>query len=356
MAEVDPVILKLIADNRSYRAELTNTTRIAKAALSQQQNAVKNLERQFKSSSSAIALSVRGLAGTLAAAFSVQRIKELADGYTRFTNQLAVAGLEGARLTRTQETLFAIAQRYGVELESLGTLYSRGTQSSKELGASQADLIQFSTGVAAALKIQGTSATEARGALLQLSQILASGTVRAEEFNSVNEGALPILTAVANNIAAAGGSVGKLKLLVNDGKVSSQEFFRAFLAGSKALEEQAAKASLTIGNAFTVLNNALGLYIGRADDSLSATERISAAIIALSENLDTVATALSIISALLLGRFVGGAVAGSGPFACWPLMHRSPRPALQGPPLRRARQERLFWRRSAARLAWPSRH
>lgn len=312
MSEIDPVILEIRAEMGRYRAELKSTTALATAAFNKQAKGAADLERQIRLSSDRIRSSLQGLVGSFAAAFSTQQIIAYADAYTRFTNQLKVAGVEGANLARTQENLFGIAQKYGIELESLGTLFSRGAQVSKELGASQADLLQFITGVSAALKIQGTSASESRGALLQLSQLLASGTVRAEEFNSVNEGALPILQAVAKNIDAAGGSVGKLKLLVNDGKVSSQEFFAAFLKGTADLQTQAEGAALTIGNAFTILNNALGKYIGEADQSLSATERVSAAIIALSKNLDTLVTALALIGAVLLGRVTAGLLATAG--------------------------------------------
>lgn len=305
----DRVIVELEAKLDRYEANVRRAEQKFDRATRNISNDAKRMEREISRNADAVGARFRALAGTFAAAFSAQQVKELADGYTRFTNQLQVAGLEGERLADVQGRLFDSAQKYGVQLESLGTLYSRGAQVSKELGASNAELLQFTNGVAAALKIQGTSATEAQGALLQLSQALGSGTVRAEEFNSINEGALPILKAVASNLDAAGGSVAKLKTLVNDGQVSSEAFFRAFLAGSAELEAQAAKASLTIGNSFTVLNNALGVYIGQADDSLSATERLSSAIISLSENLDTVATALGVIGAILLGRFAAGMVA-----------------------------------------------
>ncbi len=305
----DRVIVELEAKLDRYEANVRRAEQKFDQATRSISNDAKRMERDIARSSEQVGQRFRALAGTFAAAFSARQVQELADGYTRFTNQLAVAGLEGERLASVQDKLFASAQRYGVELESLGTLYSRGAQVANELGATQAELLQFTNGVAAALKVQGSSATQAQGALLQLSQALGSGTVRAEEFNSINEGALPILKAVAQNMDAAGGSVARLKNLVNEGQVSSDAFFRAFLAGSADLEAQAEQATLTIGNSFTVLNNALGVYVGQTDQALSATERISAAIISLSENLDTVATALGVIGAVLLGRFAAGMVA-----------------------------------------------
>lgn len=305
----DRVIVELEAKLDRYAADVRRAEQKFDSASRNIQRSAKQMEKQVLMSSTAIGSSLRGLAGSFAAVFTVQKIIELADGYTRFTNQLKLAGKEGEGLARVQGQLFDIAQKYGAPLENLGTLYGRLAQTQKELGASNAQLLQFTNGVAAALKIQGGSAESTQGALLQLSQALGGAIVRAEEFNSINEGARPILQAVANGITKYGGSVARLRADVIKGKVTSQEFFQGFLKGSAALEAQAAKANLTIGASFTILNNALGKFIGESDQSLSATERFSQAIIALSENLGTVAAAIGLISALLLGRFVAAMVA-----------------------------------------------
>ncbi|MCT8002990.1 tape measure protein [Sphingomonas sanguinis] len=232
----------------------------------------------------------------LGAAFSVNQVKEYADGYTRFTNQLKVAGLEGAALGKTQNDLYGIAQRYGVQLESVGGLYGRLTQGAKELGASQSDLLRFVGGVGAALKVQGGDAASTSGAILQLTQALGGQIVRAEEFNSINEGARPILQAVANGIDRFGGSVAKLRGEVIEGKVTSREFFEAFLKGSAQLEAQASKANFTISASFQILNNALGKYIGESDQAFSASERVGGAIVSIANNLDTIVPALTTIA------------------------------------------------------------
>lgn len=312
MATADEVIVQFEARMNRYEADLKRAQRAFRDSTESQRSDMARLEAQISRSSGQIGGQLRGLAATFAAAFSAQQIAQLADGYTRFTNVLAVSGLEGENLANVQEKLFGTAQKYGVELESLGQLFGRASQSAGELNASQAELLQFTDGVSAALKIQGASAASSSGALLQLSQALGAGIVRAEEYNSINEGALPILQAVARNLDGAGGSVAKLRALVLDGKVTSEDFFRAFLAGSAQLEAQAAKSSLTIENSFTVLNNALGRYIGQTDDSLSATERISGAIIALSENLDTLVTVIAVLSTLLIGRFAASMLTAAG--------------------------------------------
>jgi len=300
------------ASTRKLEARFVQTNRaISRSADTMARDVARSYSAAAKSAlsnTSSLKAALLGSASAIAASFGVQEVANLADSYTRFTNQLKLAGLEGGRLTSTQEQLFSIAQKYGVELEGLGSLYGRVAQGAKELGASNADLLKFTTGVAAGLKVQGGSADSTKGALMQLSQALGGAIVRAEEFNSINEGARPILQAVANGSDKYAGSVSKLRAAVIDGKVTSQEFFAAFLKGSAQLEAQATKANLTIGASFTVLNNALGKYIGETDQSLSATQRLSAGITALANNLDSIIPALTVIIGFIGVRYAAAAV------------------------------------------------
>lgn len=248
--------------------------------------------------------SLVSLAPALAAAFSVREAIAAADSYTRFTNSLKVAGLEGRNLEQVQDALFASAQKNGVALEPLSQLYGRAAQSAGELGASQADLLKFTDGVTAALRVQGGDAASASGALMQLSQALSAGTVRAEEFNSINEGARPILEAVAAGNDKFGGSVAKLRAYMLEGKLTSQEMFQSFLVGSTMLETKAAKAPLTVAASLNLLTNAMAKYIGEADTSLSASERLSKGIETLANNLDTVALAIAVVGGAITGKML----------------------------------------------------
>jgi tape measure domain-containing protein len=250
-------------------------------------------------------------AGLLAAGFGTAKIKQFADAYTNFTNQLKVSGLEGEALSGVQQKLFDISIKYGTELNGLGTLYGRTAQAATELGASEAELLQLTTGVAAALKVQGGSSEAARGALLQLSQALGGGIVRAEEFNSIMEGARPIAQAVAAGIDRFGGSVSKLRNEIIAGKVTSQEFFQGFLKGSADLEAKAEKANLTIAQSFTILSNSLTKYIGEADKANGFSVALGAAIKGLADNVGILIPAVTVLAAAIGVHYVRGAIAAT---------------------------------------------
>ncbi|MFG1396135.1 tape measure protein [Roseixanthobacter pseudopolyaromaticivorans] len=237
---------------------------------------------------SSLGRGVAGLAALGGISLGAREVIAFADSWTRANNSLKLAGLSGSELTTVMGQLFDAAQRQGAPIEALTTLYGRAAQSAKELGATRQDLVQFSEDVAVALRVAGTSPEQASGALLQLSQLLGSARVQAEEFNSVNEGARPIMQAVANGIEEAGGSVSKLKALVTDGKISNVAFFKGFQAGAEGLREQAGSAIETIAQGFTRVSNALTRTIGELD-------RASGASANAVTNLKGVATAIDAI-------------------------------------------------------------
>ena len=324
MPAVDPVVLQLRADTNQYTSAVRQAGVEVQRSLAQQDKAVVDLERRMQASTSAIGSSLKTLAGTIAAGFSVREIVSMADTFTRVGNQLRVAGLEGANLELVQNRLFESARRYGTEIETLSQLYGRTIQVADDLGATQEDMLRFTEGVAAAVAVQGGAASQASGAIMQLTQALGSGVVRAEEFNSINEGAIPILQAVARNMDGMGGSVARLRRAVIDGQVSSQEFFKAFLAGTDELQTQAATSVKTTSQAFTILRNELVKYIGEAGLASGATAALSQAIISLSNNLGVIIPALAAIgvalgagfvtrmgAAAIAARGVGGAIMGA---------------------------------------------
>lgn len=225
--------------------------------------------------------------GVLAAGYlGVQGAREVAAyaaAYVDIQNSLKVTGLEGKALADVFKQLTQISMQQGAPLDALVTLYSRASGSAKELGASQGDLIKFSDGIATALRVAGTSATEAQGALLQLSQALGGGTVQFEEYGSLLDGGRPILQAVASGLKEAGGSVSTLTALVKDQKISSEAFFRAFIAGSGELRKQAALTAPTVSQSMERIKTSLTVLFGELDKTVGASNAAAKALDAVAD-------------------------------------------------------------------------
>lgn len=295
----------LSATEAKARAEQRLTSIITARQRREEQAARRNIEQSLRQNRGGVGLGLQGAATAIVGAVGLNEISQLNDKYIEFTNRLRLAGLEGQNQKEVQDALFASAQRYGVELGSLGGIFQKATEAGREYGATQEQNVKFTNAVAAAVKVQGGSVESARGAILQLGQSLQSGTVRAEEFNSMMEGLFPLLQAAAASSDKYGGSVAKLRAAVVDGKVSSEEFFNLILKGSAILEEKAAKATLTTAAGFTTLTNALTVYFGEADKANGVSAAFGEALGLLARNLDTVIPAIAAIT-LGYGAYVVG--------------------------------------------------
>lgn len=239
-----------------------------------------------------------GLMAGLGSAVSVRAAQQLIDSSIRITNSLKVAGLAGEDLDKVYQSLFASAQRNAAPLESLAQLYSSVSLAQDDLGASTNDMLSFTDNVAMALRVAGADAQSASGALLQLSQAMGGGIVRAEEFNSILEGARPIAQAAAAGLAEAGGSVSKLRALVVDGKVSSEAFFRAFEAGSVTLRDKVAGAETTVSSSFVRLQNVLTDAAGKFNETSNAGQRFASFLDTLGTSITNLVNSPAFDSAL----------------------------------------------------------
>jgi len=273
--DLERLVVQLSADIKKYENALNK-------AQGQTNRRARAIETRFARMNKSISSGFGGIATAATRAFAVMGgvagAKALLDASTRIDNALKVAGLSGEELERVYQRLRASAQANAAPLESLVTLYGRAAIVQKELGVSTEELLGFTNNVSLALRVAGTDAQSASGALLQLSQALGSGVVRAEEFNSILEGALPIAQAAAAGLKEAGGSVSRLRQLVVDGKVSSEAFFRAFEAGAPILEQKVAGATLTLDQRMVNLQTSLVDAARRFNESSEAAGTLGAEI------------------------------------------------------------------------------
>lgn len=237
----------------------------------------------------------------LGGAVAARELVRLLDTYTNLNNRLRATGLEAQNLTAVYRELLAVANDTYSSFEGSVELYSRLALSSKELGVSQQDLIQFTKSLNQAIILSGASATEAQAGLIQLSQGMASGTLRGDELRSV----LEQLPAVADVIAKElGVTRGELRKMGEDGKITAEIILDAFKNARDELEQRFDKTIPTISQSFQVLKNNVVDLIGQMDDGTGVSGLFSRALLFVAENLEVIAkVAVSAAAGLAL---VGG--------------------------------------------------
>ena len=246
-----------------------------------------NIGARAERTAGAVDFLKRALTG-IGAGLAIREVLQLADSYTNLQNRLRATGLEGSALTSVYQRLLQVSNDTRSSVQGSVELYSRLAVSSKELGVNQQQLIDFTKSLNQAVLLSGASAHEAEAAIIQLSQGMASGTLRGDELRSVMEQ----LPAVADVIAKQMGVTrGELRKMGEDGKITAQTILKAFQSARAELEERFAKTVPTLSQSFQVLKNNVIDFVGRMDDALGITRAISEVIFKIANNLDAIADA-----------------------------------------------------------------
>lgn len=291
-------------ENRGRRAGRS----LERSLASSTANVNRSLSRMGEGVGSSLATIGARASAALGAALSVNELKKYADTWTETANKIAAAGEEAGNVGARQSELADLAIRSRSDFGSVVELYSGLRRATEELGASQAQVLTVTETISKGFVVGGQSAATAAGAIIQLNQAFQSGKLSGDELNSVLEGAPPIARLIAKEF---GVSVGALKKLAEDGKLSSEKVFTAILKGAGSIEAEFAKTNATIGQSFTNLSTAFTRYIGQADQATGASRAVAGGIQAIADNINVAAPAAAVLAATLLGAFAGGPI-GAG--------------------------------------------
>lgn len=268
---------------------------------------------------------------TLRSVFGFYAIKEaitfvynLAEGYTKLSNQLRnVSNSQNNLSTQMRET-YRIAQLTRTDWEATNTIYARLARSQKSLGVSQRELLDFTESLNKQIRVTGPTSMEAKAGLLQLSQGMSSGRLAGEELRAV----LEQLPTVAQTIAKGMGvPIGRLRDLAREGKITPKIILDAFKKDAPNIQKEFDKLTPTMGEGFVVVKNALTKFVGEMAQSSGIATGFANALIFVGKHMEIVGSivltlvhllaiqlARVAIGAVLTGLRMLGAAAVANPF------------------------------------------
>lgn len=255
---------------------------------------------QLNSAYKSMTGSVGMLTSALISYISVQsamKIVQMADQWKMVELRLSLVTAGHKALADTQEKLFAIAQKTRTHYSETVDLYSRIARALKETNYQQQDFLSITDTINKTLVISGASAASSQAALIQLGQAFASGVLRGEELNSVLEQAPRLAEAIA---VGMGKTVGELRAMGAAGELTSKMVADAIKSQSGAVNSEFSKMEMTVGQASTKMANEIGKAISEFDKAHGVTRTLAEGISSLSENLDEVTSAVTILAAASL--------------------------------------------------------
>lgn len=274
-SKISPSLVKLgflgIKNGSILKQGFTSGLRSIKSMSENVFNSLKNKIKQtfskdglekFKRGLSGIKNSVGGIIGKLGGLFGkLGAVAGIAGGlsFAGIAKASDENSLRNSRLKMVtndvsglKQKTFAAAQSsgadYGAQLDSIAKLkmLTKGLFNDNEA-------VKFTSTLDKAFKVSGTSAEEAKSAMFQLNQAMTSGKLQGDEFRSVMENA-PIL---AQKIAESMGvSMGELKKLGSEGKITSDVIKNAVLGSANDIESKYKQMPLTFGKVWQQAQNA----------------------------------------------------------------------------------------------------
>ncbi|PQY30105.1 tape measure protein [Cronobacter sakazakii] len=250
--------------------------------------------------------SLTGVAKALIAALSVQQVGAYAQAWQDLSNKLANAVRDSVppfeTLADVTERVFDISQKTRSGLDATATLYARLERSTRSYGVSVEDITRLTTIINQGFVVSGATAEEASNAIIQLAQGLASGALRGDEFNSVNEQGNRLMIALADSLNV---SIGALRNMAAEGKLTTDVIVNGLLSQGDKIGQEFAKTTATISQSLEIANNNITKFFGENATVKTGVKIFSDSVISLSENLDVLSTTLTIVAGVMGARYVG---------------------------------------------------
>ncbi|HBR1380750.1 TPA: tape measure protein [Klebsiella quasipneumoniae subsp. similipneumoniae] len=256
--------------------------------------AVNNTERSMSSLS--------GVAVALAAALSVKQVSEYADAWATVNNKLANSLRPNEQLADVTERVFNITQQTRGSLDATASLYARLERATRQYGTSADDLAKLTTIINQGFVVSGATAQDAENAIIQLSQGLASGALRGEEFNSVNEQGNRLIVALADSM---GVSIGEMRNMAAQGKLTTDVVVNGLLSQGAVIGKEFANTTTTISQALQVAGNNVTKFFGENSTVKTSAAIFNDAVVTASENIGVLSAALTAAAAIMGSRYVG---------------------------------------------------
>nr|WP_316371351.1 tape measure protein [Enterobacter cloacae] len=250
---------------------------------------LKQAQNQTAKSSVGLKTGLSAIASAIAVSQVVdygKRFLEAADAMSQMQARIERLTGSAAAATQTMQGLMRISSATGGSLQDTAKLWETLSTALRDTGATNGQIIQLTETLQKIGRIGGSSTEEMANALRQFGQSISSGTVRAEEFNSI----LEQMPELARQIAAGMGvSIGELRQLMLDGKLTAEDALNAIQKQTGSVNAEFEKLPRTLSQANTALTNSFLSMIDSVNQATGASSGMVAVIDSLTAALDRLA-------------------------------------------------------------------
>lgn len=223
--------------------------------LNQATTAQNNLNRSGKEGIgifSSLKGQIIGLVGAYATFQTASSTIQMADTITNINSRLDLMKDEFNTVDDLQKKIMASANNTLSSYKDMADMVGKLGTLAPDAFSNNDDIINFSEQINKLFTIAGTSNEGKSAAMLQLTQALASGVLRGEEFNSVLENAPTIAGAIAKSLNV---SVGELRNMAGEGQLTADVVKNAIYNMADETNAKFDQMSVTFGDVWNLFKN-----------------------------------------------------------------------------------------------------
>ncbi|WP_436423451.1 phage tail tape measure protein [Pseudomonas aeruginosa] len=309
--EVQGMLIQLEATTAQLRRELAGadsvvarTTQSIDRNLAQVDSAFDRTARGAQQAGTLI----RGAFAAIAGAGLVGSIIHQVDAYGQIADRLKMATGSTEEYNEVQQHLLRTAQETYRPLAEAQELYIRTADVMRSLGFDTQQTLDITDSFSFLLVTNAASADKASSALGAYSKALQTGKVEADGWVSIQDAMPTIVDAIAS---ATGKSAEEIRKLGVQGKLSLDDINTGLLRTVEVNRKAAADMSVSVQDALVNVQNALGDFFGRMEESTGAVAGLASVISMLGDNIGTVADVLAVAGVSALTLYSARAVAAT---------------------------------------------
>lgn len=202
--------------------------------------------------SSALTGRLKNLLGAYVGLQTVQKLVETSDQMTQINARLQLMTGSAEAAAAAQDKIYQAAQRSrGAYMDMADMVAQLGTLAPDAFTDTD-ELIAFAEQLQKQMAISGASGQSAQAAMVQLTQALASGTLRGDELNSVLEQTPMIAKTIADYM---GVTTGQMREMASEGAITADMVKNAMLSAAAETDAAYEQMPLTWSQVWTMGSN-----------------------------------------------------------------------------------------------------
>lgn len=230
-----------------------------------------------------------GNLGNIMAGIGAIKLTALADQAALIQARLKDVSGSFEAAAKAQQQLFAASQRLQVSYSDLAGSFAKMLPAVQQMGGGANEAVRLAEVLATTARLSGASSQEAASSAQQFAQALQSGVLQGDELKSILENNGTLARVLAQGL---GVTVGELRKLGAEGKLTSDKVAKALLGQYDQIQARSAELPATVGGAWTQVTNSFQRFVASANEGTGVFAGVSAVLSGLSRFIDSVRVVL----------------------------------------------------------------